>query len=176
MPASFAKRAPYSLAMQDRASPDTNERTIAGALNLASIPFPYLGPIVGLIMGHRSPYVRFHAVRSLIEQVILSAITFTLIVVSLVWSLASLAQSGFDLQTIDWKTLILKTVAFWMLLGLFWVANLVNALQDAVDGFAGRYPRKFGWTTRLALKWSRCSAAPNLSTPRSEERLPPDSR
>lgn len=140
--------------MAEGSQPTDTERTMAGCLNLASIPFPYLGPIVGFVAGHRSPYVRFHALRSLLEQALLSFLTGLLIAISLIWSVVSLFQTGLDWQQIDWKTLLIKTVAFWLLLGLFWLVNLINALRDAAECFAGRMPRRLGWAGRIARRMS----------------------
>ena len=47
-----------------------SERITAAAVNISAIFFPYLGPIVGAVIAGQSKFVRYHAYRCLIEQVV----------------------------------------------------------------------------------------------------------
>jgi uncharacterized membrane protein len=136
-------------------SPSQHEKLIAAGLNFAAIPFPYMGPIIGYVVGSKSSFVRFHALRSLIEQLVLSLLIGFLMACSLGWTIYTLLRDGFDLQKIDWTQQILKAVFFWLLFGLFGLLNTLNSILDGVQALQGRIPTSKKWSERLAMKWSR---------------------
>lgn len=141
-------------------TPTDKDKMIAAALNFAAIPFPYLGPIVGLVIGSKSRFVRFHAFRSLIEQVALSILIGFFMACSLGWTIYSISKSGFDFQKIDWTQQILKAVGFWLLFGLFGILNTINSILDGVQALSGKVPTSKKWSERLAMKWSRVESLP----------------
>ena len=141
-----------------------SHRTLAGAVNIASIFFPYTAPIVGFIVGFKLPFVRFHALKSLIEQIALTLIIGVLMIISISWSIYTATgyfQDGFDWNKIDWVQLVLKTIGFWLLIGLFQLLNTIQNLKDAYQAFNGLLPTGKRWTERLALKWNQSPRLPS---------------
>jgi uncharacterized membrane protein len=136
------------------------ERLVAGGLNIAAIFMPYIGPIIGYAMAGKSSFVRFHALRCIIEQVVMTVVLGTLMVLSLIWTVYNLYQTGFDLQKIDWAFVIGKAVVTWLLLGLLNILNFINGVRDGLQAFQGKYPTRFKWTERIAAKMS--GFKPNL--------------
>lgn len=131
-----------------------NERLAGAAVNLASIPFPWTAPLVGIAVSGRSQFVRFQAIRSLIEQAASILLIGTVTVCSVIYSVVDFANKNFDFSQIDWKTVILKSVAIWIGLGLFAVWNFVNAIRDAWQAWNGEMPKRLKWSERLAAKWA----------------------
>jgi uncharacterized membrane protein len=135
------------------------ERNLAAILNFASIVAPYMAPILGLILGRHSSFVRFHAIRNLMEQVVASVLVAALIVVSLGTTLYSLSTSGafangFDLSKIDIWQLILKSLVVWLALGAWSLWNTINSILDGLQAMRGELPSRPRWTERLAARWS----------------------
>lgn len=134
-----------------------NERVLAAAVNVAAIFFPYAGPIVGYVVSSKMKFVRYHATRSLIEQIVATVIIGILLIASLLYSAYSIQHTmadGFDLRKIDWVTLLVKTVATWLLLGLWGIVNTVLNVRDALEALQGKVPIKPKWTEKRALRWS----------------------
>ncbi len=136
------------------------DQGLAMVMNLASIPLPYVAPIAGLVLGVRSPYVKFHSYRMLIEQVLGSILAGILIACSLAYSLwkskndGVIDSVGLHLEKIDWWGLIAKTVIIWVFFALWGLWNTFNSLKDAMEAGRGYLPPKPRWSERLALKWS----------------------
>ena len=134
---------------------DQNERTLAAAVNVAAIFFPYVAPIVGLVVSAKMPFVRYHAARSLIEQLVSSVIIGLLMLASLiysVWSIKNTMADGFDLSKIDWMTLLIKTAVTWVLLTIWGFINTILNVRDALEALQGKLPARPKWTDRKALK------------------------
>ncbi len=154
-PPNYKEHLPLDPLPEDSSIPYTaNERLAGAAVNLASIPFPWTAPLVGLAVSGRSQFVRFQAIRSLIEQLASIILIGTVTVCSVVYSVVDFANKNFDFSQIDWKAVILKSVAIWIGLGLFAVWNFVNALRDAWQAWNGDMPKRLKWSERLAAKWS----------------------
>ena len=154
-PPNFKEHLPLDPLPEDPTVPYTaNERLAGAAVNLASIPFPWTAPAIGLVVSGRSKFVRFQAIRSLIEQVASIVVIGSVTVASIVYSVVDFANKNFDFSKIDWKVVILKSVAIWIGLGLFALWNLINALRDAWQAWNGDMPKKMKWSERLAAKWS----------------------
>lgn len=140
---------------EDTSVPYTsNERLAGAAVNIASIPFPWTAPLVGFAVAGKSKFVRFQAIRSLIEQVASIVLIGSITIASVVYSVVDFANKNFDFSKIDWKMVILKSVAIWIGLGLFAVWNFFNAIRDAWQAWNGDVPKKMKWSERLAAKWS----------------------
>ncbi len=132
-----------------------HERAVSAAICIAAIPFPYLGPIVGIVLHPRSPYVRFHAYRCLIEQVLATVLLATLLVASLLYSVVSLVQSGvfengFNWSRIDWVGILVKSAATWAGLFLWNAWNIVNSVRDGLAAYRGEPIQPRRWVDRRA--------------------------
>ncbi len=140
--------------------PSQSESTLAAGVNLAAIPFPYIGPIVGGIIGAKSKYIKFHAYRAIIEQVASTVLTGILIAISLGYTVYKsvndgvVDSSGLHLDKIDWVALLIKSAATWVLFALWGIWNTVNSVLDALQAFRGVIPERPKWSERLAMKWS----------------------
>jgi hypothetical protein len=136
-----------------------NERLWASAVNLAAIPFPYVGPIVGLAVAGNSKYVRFHAYRCLIEQIVSTIVIGFLMACSFGFSLYQLwktgtFENGIDLNKVDWVAILVKGVVTWLLFALWGVWNTINSIRDALQANSGLLPKSPKWSERKALKLS----------------------
>lgn len=131
------------------------DKNLAAGVNIAAIFFPYMGPIVGAIIGSKSPYVKFHAYQNLIQQIISAIIIGFLMACSLAYSIYSLynnQKDGFDLSKIDWVSILLKAFLTWALLGLWAVINTIMSVGDALKALRGEMPSKPKWSERKAIK------------------------
>lgn len=128
-----------------------NDRKVGGLVHLAAIPAPFWGPAIALVLFNRRPYVRYQALKALIEQVVAIAVTITIFVISLGINIYQFSQNGFDLSKIDWIQVIIKSLVVWLLLAMFNLWNLINAIRDASTAYRGVIPARPKWTERLAL-------------------------
>jgi len=131
------------------------DRVLGAAVNLAAIPFPYVGPIVGLIVGGRSPFVRYHAFRCLIEQVLATILLALIMIASLTYSIVTLVQSGvfangIDWSKIDWLGILIKSVATWVGLALWNLWNVVHSIRAGLAAYLWEPIRPPGWSERKA--------------------------
>jgi uncharacterized membrane protein len=133
---------------------ESKDRQLATAVNVGAIFFPYLAPIVGIAAFGKSQFVRFHAYRCLIEQVVMTIAIGFLMLCSVSYSLYGFYQQGFDFQKFDWVAFLIKSVVVWLLLGLFQVLNFINSVRDASEAFQGKVPSHPKWSERLAMKWA----------------------
>ena len=135
-----------------------SERTTAAAVNISAIFFPYLGPVIGAVLARNSKFVRFHAYRCLIEQIVSTLIIGTLAITSLaftIYSLSKTMEGGFDWHKIDWQTIVIKSVITYLLLALWGVINTILSIRDAVEALRGQLPAKPKWTERKAMKLAK---------------------
>lgn len=134
------------------------DKILAAAVNVSSIFFPYTGPIVGVVVGMKMPYVKFHAYRCLIGQIVTSVIIGTLMIISLSYSIYTTYQNmggHFDLSKIDWFGILIKSAITWVLLAIWNLINIIFAVKDALEAFNGKIPLKPNWIGKKAMKWSR---------------------
>ncbi len=148
------------------------DKNLAAGVNVAAIFFPYMGPIVGTIIGSKSPYVKFHAYRNLIQQIVSTIVIGFLMACSLAYSIYSLynnQKDGFDLSKIEWVPILLKAALTWALLALWGVINTILSIGDALQALRGQLPTKPKWTERKAIKLSGMQpfapSAQSLQTP-----------
>jgi len=133
------------------------DKMLGAAVNISAIFFPYAGPIVCALVCGKAPFVRYHAYRALIEQVIATVIIGFLMICSISYSVYSFyhqMEGGFDWSKIDWWGIILKSLVTWLLLGLWGVVNIFLALRDALEAYHGKLPLKPKWSERKALRLS----------------------
>lgn len=134
---------------------------MAATVNIAAIFFPYIAPIVGLVVSPKMPFVRYHAARSLIEQLLASIVIGILLLASLLysaWSIKNTMADGFDISKIDWVTLLIKTAVTWVLMTIWGAINTILNVRDAIDALHGKLPTKPKWTDRKAFKIAGMSA------------------
>lgn len=139
------------------------DKTLAAGVNVAAIFFPYMGPIAGAIVGSNSPYVKFHAYRNLIQQIISTIIIGFLMACSLAYSIYSLynnQKDGFDLSKIEWVPILMKAAITWALLGIWGLINIILSIGDALQALRGEVPAKPKWTERKALRISGMEGQP----------------
>lgn len=143
----------------------TKERNLASGVHLAAIFFPFMGPIIGYAISS-SKYVKYHALKAIVEQVITSIIIGILMIASLSYSIYTLYQSqkdGFDLAKIDWVTMLIKGAITWVLFAIWNLINIVLSLKDAAAANRGQLPIKPKFAERLALKWSKANSQPQIT-------------
>ena len=134
-----------------------HDKVLAAAVNVSAIFFPYLGPIVGAILCSRSPYVKYHAYRNLIEQIVSTLIIGFLLLCSFTYSVYQIYETqkeGFDLGKIGWITILIKATGIWLLLGLWGIINTVLSVRDALQALRGDLPARPKWTEGKAMKWA----------------------
>ena len=130
------------------------ERLLAVAINLSAIPAPYLGPLVGYLIAGNSAYARDHAIRLVLDELVLTLISATLIAISLGWTVLSLFRTGLDLSHIDWKFVFGKAIAFWLILQGLALANTIASIHAAIQASQGRLPKRLRGIKRLSARLS----------------------
>ena len=141
------------------------DRTLAAGVNIAAIFFPYLGPIVGAVIGAKSPYVKFHAYRNLIQQVVATIIIGFLLVCSITYTIYTTYESqktGIDLSKIDWVTAIVKASVTYLLILLWGFINLILSIRDASQALKGELPIRPKFTDRKAMALAGMNPDPTL--------------
>lgn len=133
----------------------STDRQLGAVVHLASIPAPYLAPVIALVVAGGRPFVRYHAVRVLVGQLIAGFITFLVIATSLSFTVYQLVQTGFDLSEINWWQVILKSVAVWLALALFGLWNTFTSLREAYVASQGSLTRRIRWPDRLTARIAR---------------------
>lgn len=136
---------------------------------------PFMGPIIGFLISS-SKYVKYHALKAIVEQIITSLIIGTLMICSLSYSIYTLYQSqsgGFDLSKIDWVAMLVKAAITWVLFAIWNLINIVLSLKDAAAANRGQLPTKPKFAERKAITWSKVTypVQPNIASnyPRSED-------
>lgn len=138
-----------------------DERILAAANHVASIFFPFVGPLAFWAVGlATSKYVAYHARVAFLEAILFKAATVAVGLVSLVLTIGKvkeLVESNGSTFTWDlvWQA-VLKFVVLW---ALFFVAEAVTAVRSlfqARDAYKGKVSRKvaekFGARHGLELK------------------------
>lgn len=140
-----------------------HDRLLAATVNVAAIFFPYAGPIVGAAVLGKSPYARYHALKSLIEQIVSTLVIGFLMLCSLSYSIYSLyhqMEGGFDWSKIDWVSLLIKSLVTYLLLALWELINIVLSIRDAIQAMHGKLPDRPKWAERKALALSGMNRLP----------------
>lgn len=115
-----------------------HEKSLACVMHVASIPFPWMAPIIGLIVSGNLPFVKHHSWRALKGQIITVAIIGTVTIASLSYSIYNLYQdylNGFKDFNI-WPILV-KSAIMWIGLFLFGLWNTVSSVIDALRALRG---------------------------------------
>lgn len=130
------------------------DRRLGALVHIASIPAPYAGPLIALVVAGGRPFVRYQAVRALVGQVLAGLLTFVVIATSLSITIYQLVQTGFDLSEINWWQVLIKSVVVWLALVLFGLWNTLTALREAFVAHQGNLPRRMRWPDRVAARVS----------------------
>lgn len=133
---------------------DVKERSRAALVCGAAVFFPIMGPVVALVLFQKQPYVRFHAWRCLLQELIATLIIGTLCVLSFSWTVYSLSQKGWDLSQMNWWAVLAKSVITWALLALWGMVNTALSVMDVGVALSGQLPSRVGLSGRLAWRWS----------------------
>lgn len=111
-------------------------------MHIASIPFPWMAPLVGLLIGKGQPFLRHHSWKALKGQIITGLIVLTVTAASLSHSLYSLYQQyqeGF--RDFNLWSVVVKSIAVWVGLFLFGLWNTVASVLDAKKALIGDWGR-----------------------------------
>lgn len=112
-----------------------NPRTLSALVHFASIPFPWVAGLVGIAVGYASniPLVRFHAARTLLQEVAGILITLVVVLTSLALSIPKLGPilQG-QWQDVDWWGIVIKSVIVWLGLAAFGLWNTVVSIQQGL--------------------------------------------
>ena len=138
------------------------ERVTAAAINVSSIFFPYMGPIIGVIVARKSKFARYHAFRCLVEEIFAALVIGFFILLSLgysVYAIIKSMESGFDLSKIDWGALLIKSLVTWILLALWGAVNTILSIRDTMQALHGNLPDKPKWTERTAMRLAGISSS-----------------
>ncbi len=141
----------------DRPIVDQHERVLAATVNVAAIFFPYLAPIIGLVVSPKMKFVRYHAARSLLEELASAIVIGILLIASLLYSANQIRhamEGGFDWSKVNWIGMLLKATITYVLLSIWGILNTIFNIRDAIAALNGQWPTKPKWSERKALKWS----------------------
>lgn len=131
---------------------DTNERAFAALAHASGIFFPFLGPVVVLVLKGKSRFVKAHALHAIIGMLLLDLFLLIVGAISLTFSIMNLYrhyQENWENFSI-WQ-LILRSAITWAILGLIGVVNtMLNAVQ-ALRAWNGK-PAIGGLTSAIVRK------------------------
>lgn len=139
--------------------PEPWERYLSVACHIAGISFPYLAPIIALIVARgRSKFLSAHALQSLFEALFLTLFLVLVTIVSLCLTLPKVLEliqtrgQSFEWSLI-WTTLI-KSAIIWIGFGLVSLWYTVQSVIDAITAYRGEWRQSIisGRIARRALK------------------------
>ncbi len=116
-----------------------HDRALAVGAHVASIFFPVIGPLVGILVTGDAPYARHHARRAFWGDIKLFAITATIIVVSLAFSIVKGIQTIQSGEQFDWIGMIIKSVLVWLALAAFGLWNTISSALMALKAWRTDY-------------------------------------
>ncbi|MBS1708558.1 MAG: DUF4870 domain-containing protein [Armatimonadetes bacterium] len=124
-----------------------DERILAAANHVASIFFPFVGPLVFWAVGLvASKYVAYHARVALLEAIVLKAATVLVGIVSLILTIGKLKELiDTNGASFSWDLVWQAALKFVVLWALFFVAEAVTAVRSlfqARDAYRGKVNRK----------------------------------
>lgn len=112
-------------------------------MHLASIPAPFVAPLIGIVVGRHSRYLAAHSWQSLYESVALKALLLVSAVGSSIYTLTQIwhhCQNGW--QDWNWPAFLIRMACAWLLVVVLGVASTVQAVVAAHRAHAGRWPRR----------------------------------
>ncbi len=130
-----------------------HDRLLGAIPHAVSVFSPVIGPGIAAIVLKKGSYGRFQAIRALIGDLKLFAITATIIAISLATSIYNgiqLIQSG---QQPDWIAMIVKSLAVWLLLALFGLVNTITSILSAIRAYRTEDWGGRSWTDKTARHW-----------------------
>jgi len=130
--------------MTEDIEPTQEERTLAGACHLLSIPFPYLAPIIAFFWQRsKSRFVSLHAAQAFFETLILNIVLFFALAISLMFTAGKVWEAiqtkGQSLTWDDLWAALLKAAATWLILGAISLYYAVSSIFQAIQAFRGKW-------------------------------------
>jgi hypothetical protein len=121
-----------------------NERRLAAAVHVGSIAAPIVVPGVAWVIGQRSPFIKGHAQKALIDFLLLKVALFVAIVASSIYTISRLIT----LYQNDWKgfdvtEFLIRFVVGWALLAILGAITTICSLREAWQAYNGKWPRRF---------------------------------
>lgn len=119
------------------------EKTLACVMHVASIPFPWMAPIVGILVSGQMPFVKHHSWKALKGQIVQVCIVGIIMAASLSHSIYNLYhqyQEGF--KDFNLWAILIKSAAVWAGLALFGLWNTIASIIDAVRAINGQWGRR----------------------------------
>ena len=125
-------------------TPSSQEKTIAAACHLLSIPFPYMAPLVTFFWKRsQSRFVALHASQAFFETLVLNIVLFIALAVSLAFTLAKVVEAvqtrGQSLRWDDLWAALLKAAATWIILGVVSFYYTVQSVLQALQALRGQW-------------------------------------
>lgn len=125
-------------------TPTRTEGTAAASVHGASIFFPFVAPIVGLVLAGRSEFVRSHSMQALKEAILAKVLVLMAVLASACFTLYRL----FTLYLNDWKGVsvgefLFRAVIGWTVLWLFALITNVFSVRQAVRAYRGEWPLRY---------------------------------
>lgn len=141
-------------------APETVTRGMAAAPHFLSIPFPVVGPLIVAIASAGRPAARYQALRAFLADLVVFALTATIVVVSIGHSLWTAWQTYRTGDDVNWIAMLVKSVAVWLGLAAFGLWNTVSSLLEGLAVLRGRDRPPQQWLDRLAARWSGWTGLP----------------
>lgn len=116
---------------------------MAAVMHLASIPAPFVSPMVGLILFKNSRYVCAHSFQALYEAAALKALLVIATICSLAYTLTQLWHHyQTDWQDWNWTTFLLRIAIGWILVTILGFITTIQAVVAAGKAHSGSWPRQ----------------------------------
>jgi len=130
--------------MEPSAMPSQDERNLAAASHLLSIPFPFLAPAAIFFWKRSSSrFVALHAAQAFFEALVLNIVLFIALAISLAFTLVKVWEAvqtrGQSLTWDDLWSALIKAGATWLILGLISFYYLVQSVIQANQAYRGKW-------------------------------------
>lgn len=118
--------------------PTADERTMGLLAHLLQVFTGFIGPVVILVLKPNSPFIKFHALQSLIWQLCYTALFVGGIIVFF-FSIFVVAILSGTHHTEPPAALILVIPFFWLMIFAGWIANVIFAVVYGVKANRGEW-------------------------------------
>lgn len=121
-----------------------SDRLLGALVHVSSIPWPLLGPLVGvLVFGKSNKFVRAHALQALLDTILFNCLIFLAMGASLTYSVIRIIHYiNTNWADFSWQEFLARFLIGWILLAIFGLVNTVISLTQAASAWRGNWPRK----------------------------------
>ena len=118
------------------------DRDRAKWIHLASILAPLTAPLVGFIAGTKAPFIKAHALECAFDLLKWKILLFAVRIYMLFSAVLKIAQMLTQEVEFDWKSMIIRGIAGFVMLACFEIWNIIQAIAASKRAWKGQWPKK----------------------------------